>query len=74
MQDSLFKKISEIELVEAVYVRFSLENRRLVKFPGAAGNPLVFIDFSRSPCLSCLFSRYCLPPFSKKSLIWEPFL
>ena len=53
VQDSLFKKISELELVEAVYVKFSLKNRRLVKFPGAAGNPLVLIDFSRSPCLSC---------------------
>ena len=53
VQDSLFKKISELELVEAVYVKFSLKNRRLAKFPGAAGNPLVLIDFSRSPCLSC---------------------
>ena len=67
MQDSLFKKISELELAEAVYVRFFLENRRLVKFPGAAGNPLVFIDFSRSPCLSC-FSPGIVCRLSRKNL------
>ena len=44
VQDSLFKKISELELIEAVYVKFSLKNRRLA---------MVLIDFSRSPCLSC---------------------
>ena len=67
VQDSLFKKISELELAEAVYVRFFLENRRLVKFPGAAGNPLVFIDFSRSPCLSC-FSPGIVCRLSRKNL------